>query len=43
MRAIDGAEPVPEPSEIGGIVTAAAIFGGLLWKRKRSDRKVQVK
>jgi probable HAF family extracellular repeat protein len=43
MRAIDGAEPVPEPSEIGGIVTAAAIFGGLLWKRKGSDRKVQVK
>lgn len=43
MRAMDGAEAVPEPSEIGGIVTAAAIFGGMLWKRKRSDRKVQVK
>lgn len=43
MRAIDGAEAVPEPSEIGGIVTATAVFGGLLLKRKRSDRKVQVK
>jgi probable HAF family extracellular repeat protein len=43
MRAMDSAEAVPEPSEIGGIVTAAAIFGGLLWKRKRNDRKVQVK
>ncbi|MEG4506243.1 PEP-CTERM sorting domain-containing protein [Microcoleus sp. F6_B4] len=43
MRALDGAEAVPEPSEIGGIVTATAVFGGLLLKRKRSARKVQVK
>jgi len=35
MRAIDGAEAVPEPSEIAGIVTAAAFFAGLLLKRKR--------
>ncbi|MEG4812268.1 DUF3466 family protein [Microcoleus sp. F8-D3] len=43
MRALDGAEAVPEPSEIGGIVTATAVFGGLLLQRKRSARKVQVK
>jgi len=35
MRAIDGAEAVPEPSEIAGIVTAAAFFAGLLLKGKR--------
>ena len=35
MRAIDGAEAVPEPSEIAGIVTSAAFFAGLVFKRKR--------
>ncbi len=34
MRA-DSAEPVPEPSEIAGIVTSAAFFAGLVLKRKR--------
>lgn len=31
-------QPVPEPSEIGGIVTSAAFFGGLLLKRKRQSQ-----
>ncbi|HLO48471.1 MAG TPA: PEP-CTERM sorting domain-containing protein [Kamptonema sp.] len=30
-------QPVPEPSEITGIVTSAAFFGGLLLKRKRKS------
>ncbi len=34
MRA-DAAEPVPEPSEIAGIVTSAAFLVGLVLKRKR--------
>ena len=34
MRA-DSAEAVPEPSEIAGIVTSAAFFAGLVFKRKR--------
>lgn len=34
MRA-DSAEAVPEPSEIGGLVTSAAFFAGLVLKRKR--------
>jgi hypothetical protein len=34
MRAIDGAEAVPEPSEIAGIVTSAAFLVGVLLKRK---------
>ncbi|MGB7710777.1 MAG: DUF3466 family protein, partial [Microcoleus sp.] len=37
MRAIDGAEAVPEPSEIAGIVTGAAFFAGLVFKRKRKS------
>lgn len=36
MQAMDSAKTVPEPSEIGGIVTSAALFGGLLLKRKQS-------
>lgn len=28
-------EAVPEPSEIAGIVTSAAFFAGLVFKRKR--------
>ncbi|MGB8688314.1 MAG: PEP-CTERM sorting domain-containing protein [Microcoleus sp.] len=31
------AEAVPEPSEIAGIVTAAAFFAGLVLKRKRKS------
>ena len=39
MRAmVDDAEAVPEPSEIGGIVTSAAFFAGLLLKRKRKSK-----
>ncbi len=39
MQAMDSAETVPEPSEIGGIVTSAAAFlGGLLFKRKRQSK-----
>lgn len=34
MRGIDGAEAVPEPSEIAGIVTSAAFLVGVLLKRK---------
>ncbi|MEG5057663.1 MULTISPECIES: DUF3466 family protein [unclassified Microcoleus] len=34
MRA-DSAEPVPEPSEIAGLVTSAAFLAGLVIKRKR--------
>ena len=34
MRA-DSAEAVPEPSEIAGLVTSAAFFAGLVFKRKR--------
>ena len=34
MRA-DSAEAVPEPSEIGGLITSAAFFAGLVLKRKR--------
>ncbi|MDF0553642.1 DUF3466 family protein [Kamptonema sp. UHCC 0994] len=39
MRAMDQEEieAVPEPSEIAGIVTSAALFGGLLIKRKRKS------
>jgi hypothetical protein len=29
------AEAVPEPSEIAGIITSAAFFSGLVFKRKR--------
>jgi hypothetical protein len=41
MRAIDSAEAVPEPSEIAGIVTAAAMFVGLFFKRK-GKRKLEL-
>lgn len=39
MRAMEQEEieAVPEPSEIAGIVTSAALFGGMLFKRKRKS------
>ncbi|MCU0545004.1 MAG: PEP-CTERM sorting domain-containing protein [Oscillatoriaceae cyanobacterium Prado104] len=41
MRAIDSAEAVPEPSEVAGIVTAAAVFVWLFFKRK-SQRQLEL-
>jgi hypothetical protein len=39
MRAMEQEEieAVPEPSEIAGIVTSAAFFTGLVFKRKRKS------
>jgi probable HAF family extracellular repeat protein len=39
MRAMEQEEieAVPEPSEIAGIVTSVALFGGMLFKRKRKS------